>query len=163
MSGRRYPTNPILGVGAIVVGPEGVLMGTRDKDPAKGQLSIPGGIVELGETQEEAAVREVLEETGVTCEVLRFVTTADLISHDSSGRVEYHFVLNHYLCRAITSETTPESPETKVGWLHPDLLDTVEMPPRIRNLLMGVMEDILRIMNSYDGDGSSQDTNWGKS
>ncbi|MFX0044505.1 MAG: NUDIX hydrolase [Candidatus Hermodarchaeota archaeon] len=146
MSDRKFPTSPILGVGAIVVGPEGVLMGTRDKDPAKGQLSIPGGVVELGETQEEAVAREVLEETGVACEVLHFVNTADLITHDSDGRVEYHFVLNHYLCRATTSETTPESPDTEVKWVHPGMLEELQMPPRVRRLLLDMKEDILSLM-----------------
>ncbi|UCH04980.1 MAG: NUDIX domain-containing protein [Candidatus Thorarchaeota archaeon] len=146
MSDRKYPTSPILGVGAIVVGPEGVLMGTRDKDPGKGLLSIPGGAVEVGETQEEAAAREVLEETGVTCQVLQFVSTADLISLDSQRRVEYHFVLNHYLCRATTSETTPESPDTEVMWVHPNMIEEMDLPPRIRDLLLGVKEDILSLM-----------------
>lgn len=148
MSNRRYPTSPILGVGAIVVGPLGVLMGTRDKDPGKGLLSIPGGAVEVGETQEEAAAREVLEETGVACEVLRFVSTADLISHDADGRVEYHFVLNQYLCRATSSETTPESPETEVRWVHPDLLETIEIPSRIRSLLVSIIGNIYQLMKS---------------
>jgi len=148
MSDRRYPTSPILGVGAIVVGFQGVLMGTRDKDPGKGLLSIPGGAVEVGETQEGAAAREVLEETGVVCEVLRFVSTADLISRDADGRVEYHFVLNHYLCRAISSETTPEGPETEVRWVHPDLLETIEIPPRIRSLLADNIGNILHLMKS---------------
>ncbi len=148
MSERRYPTSPILGIGAIVVGPQGVLMGTRDKDPAKGALSIPGGVVEVGETQEEAVAREVLEETGVACEVLRFVTTADLISRDANGRVEYHFVLNHYLCRAVTSETTPESPDAEVKWVHPDLLETIDIPARIKSLLVGSIRDIHHLMNS---------------
>ncbi len=88
MSDRRYPSIPILGVGAIVVGKDGVLLGRRDKDPGKGLLSIPGGAVETGETQEQAVKREVLEETGVECDVLRFVSTADLITLDTNGKVE---------------------------------------------------------------------------
>jgi len=148
MNDRRYPSSPILGVGAIVVGASGVLMGTRDKDPGRGLLSIPGGAVDVGETQEDAVVREVLEETGVSCKVLRFVSTADLITHASDGRVEFHFVLNHYLCRATTSKTTPESPETKVCWVHPDMLEGREIPPRIRNLLVGIIGDIRQLMKS---------------
>ncbi|MFW9799540.1 MAG: NUDIX hydrolase [Candidatus Thorarchaeota archaeon] len=148
MSERRYPSSPILGVGAIVVGPEGILLGRRDKDPGKGLLSIPGGAVEVGETQEHAVTREVFEETGVECDVLRFVSTADLISLDSNGKVEYHFVLNHYLCHATTLNLVPESPEYDVMWAHPDKVEQLGLHPRIKNLLDSVYEDTLLLMNS---------------
>ncbi|MHA2004831.1 MAG: NUDIX domain-containing protein, partial [Candidatus Thorarchaeota archaeon] len=65
MTSRRYPKYPIPGVGGIVVGPEGILLVVRDKEPAKGRLSFPGGGVDVGETQEQAVVREVREETGI--------------------------------------------------------------------------------------------------
>ena len=76
-----------------------MLLARRDKDPGEGLWSIPGGGVELGETQEEAAVRETKEETGVDCDVIEYVGTADLVTKDSSGRVQYHFILNHFLAR----------------------------------------------------------------
>ncbi|MFW9888521.1 MAG: NUDIX domain-containing protein, partial [Candidatus Thorarchaeota archaeon] len=67
LANRRYPKFPIPGVAAIVAGPEGVLLVVRDREPAKGRLSFPGGGVEIGETQEEAVLREVREETGIDC------------------------------------------------------------------------------------------------
>ena len=82
MDGRRYPQHPIPGVGAIVVSNEGVLLARRDKEPATGLWSIPGGAVEPGETQKESVVREVLEETGIRCEVIKLVNTFDLITLD---------------------------------------------------------------------------------
>ncbi|MFQ5832031.1 MAG: NUDIX hydrolase [Candidatus Thorarchaeota archaeon] len=148
MSDRRYPSSPIIGVGAIVVGQEGVLLGRRDKDPGKGVLSIPGGAVEIGETQEQAVKREVLEETGVECEVLRFVSTADLITLDSNGKVEYHFVLNHYLCRASSFYLVPEHEDAEVIWAHPDAIETLGLHPRIKSLLDSVAEDVLLLMRS---------------
>ena len=122
MNDRRYPKHPIPGVGVIVVGPQGVLLARRDKSPGEGLWSIPGGCVELGETQETSAVREVEEETGVECEIIEFVNTADLITRDKSGEVEFHFLLNHFLARALSEDTRPETDDGEVGWFHPDNL-----------------------------------------
>jgi len=142
LSARRYPAFPIPGVGAVVLGSEGVLLVRRDKDPGKGLWSIPGGGVEVGETQADAVIREVQEETGIECEVVELVSTADVILHDSEGRVEFHYLLNHYLTRAVGGEIKQESVEAEVSWFNLDELPEEEMPPQIirviqdaRNLL----------------------------
>ena len=142
---RRYPSHPIPGVGAIVVGPAGLLLVRRDKDPGKGLWSIPGGAIELGETQNDAVVREVMEETGVQCVVLELVSTADLVTLDSEGRIEYHYLLNHYLARGLTMETQPETPVAEVTWFPLDSLPVGEMPIRILDLLESVHERMLSL------------------
>ncbi|KXH73843.1 MAG: hypothetical protein AM326_10325 [Candidatus Thorarchaeota archaeon SMTZ-45] len=147
MNERRYPSIPIPGVGAIVVGQKGVLLARRDKDPGKGLWSIPGGGVELGETQEASVIREVEEETGVECEVVDFVSTADLITRDSSGAVEFHFLLNHFLARAITEKIRSETEEGEVNWFHPDSLPDDMASQRIVDLIQSVHDRILVIMN----------------
>jgi ADP-ribose pyrophosphatase YjhB (NUDIX family) len=151
MSKRRYPCFPIPGVGAIVVGSKGVLLVRRDKDPGKGLWSIPGGGVEIGETQEESVVREVNEEAGVQCEIIDLVSTADLITPDESERIEFHYVLNHYLARALTETTTPETPEAEVGWFHPDELPDDMASLRITELILSVKDRILEIKAEFDG------------
>ncbi len=150
MNERRYPRFPIPGVGAIVVGSKGVLLVRRDKDPGKGLWSIPGGGVETGETQEDSVIREVAEETGVQCEIVDFVSTLDLITPDESGRIEFHYLLNHYLARAMTETTKPETPEAEVGWFHPDNLPLDIASPRITKLILSVKERIIKIMNEFD-------------
>ncbi len=142
---RKYPSHPIPGVGAIVVGSAGLLLVRRDKDPGIGLWSIPGGAVELGETQKEAVVREVMEETGVQCEVLELVSTADLVTLDSEERVEYHYLLNHYLARGLTMETRSETPAAEVTWFPLDSLPVGEMPIRILDLLESVHERMLSL------------------
>jgi len=142
---RRYPSHPIPGVGAIVVGPAGLLLLRRDKEPGKGLWSIPGGAVELGETQKEAVVREVMEETGVQCVVLELVSTADLVTLDSEGRVKYHYLLNHYLARGLTMETRPETPAAEVTWFPLDSLPVGEMPIQILGLLEKSRERMLSL------------------
>ena len=146
MNERRYPQFPIPGVGAIVVGAKGVLLVRRDKEPGKGLWSIPGGGVEIGETQEESVFREVEEETGIQCEVLDFVSTVDLITPDESGQIEFHYLLNHYLARALTETTKPETPEAEVGWFHPDDLPKDMANPRITELILSVRDEILSLI-----------------
>ncbi len=147
MNDRRYPKHPIPGVGAIVVSPKGVLLATRDKDPGKGLWSLPGGGVELGETQETTVIREVEEETGVQCEIVDFVSTADVVTRDTSGQVEFHFLLNHYLARALTQKTRPETEDGEVDWFHPDNLPTDMANQRIVDIILSVRAKILGLMN----------------
>jgi 8-oxo-dGTP diphosphatase len=148
MEDRRYPQFPIPGVGAIVVGHKGILLARRDKPPRTGFWSFPGGGVEVGETQEEAVVREVAEETGVTCEVVEFVTTFDLIMKDSSGGIEFHFLLNYYLANALTEHTRPEFDGGEVGWFHPDRLPGDMADQKLIDILLSVRKRILELMNA---------------
>ncbi|RDE16138.1 MAG: NUDIX hydrolase [Candidatus Thorarchaeota archaeon] len=142
MDDRRYPLHPILGVGGIVVGRQGVLLVKRHKEPGKGTWSLPGGAVEIGETQEQALIREVREETGTESKPIRLVGTADIILPDSAGLIEYHFVVNQYLVRALTEDTKPEVPEAQVGWFQPGALPKGKMNPGVADLLES-MNDIV--------------------
>ena len=147
MSERRYPHHPIPGVGAIVVSSKGILLARRDKPPGEGLWSIPGGGVEIGETQKESVFREVLEETGIECEVLDLVSTDDLITLDDTGTVEFHFLLNHYLARAITKVTRPEFPNGEVAWFHPDNLPEDMVNQKVVDLLDTLKDAILELMH----------------
>lgn len=153
MSSRRYPSHPVPGVGGIVVGSKGVLLTRRDKAPGEGLWSFPGGAVELGESLEDAIVREVKEETDIDCQVVDLLTTADLITRDSSGRVEYHFILNHYLARALSEETAPETPKGEVGWFHPDQLPSDIVSSRVTDLILSERKRIFDIMQSQGNTG----------
>jgi ADP-ribose pyrophosphatase YjhB (NUDIX family) len=91
-------------VGAVIVaarasGEPVVLLIRRGQEPLKGEWSLPGGAVELGETLEDAIRREVLEETGLAVEVVDVVKAFDRIARDGGGRVRYHYVLVDFLCR----------------------------------------------------------------
>ena len=147
MDNRRYPSHPIPGVGAIVVSKKGILLARRDKAPGTGLWSIPGGAVENGETQKDSVYREVLEETGIECEVITFVSTADLITLDDSNRVEFHFLLNHYLARAIGGELKPEFPDGEVGWFHPDNLPDDMANQELVDMIASVKDQIHKLMH----------------
>ena len=100
MSQRQYPDRPIVGVGAVVVVEDKVVLIRRRFEPLKGQWSLPGGAVELGETLESSIAREIQEETGLDVEVGPVVEVFDRIMTDDEQRVQYHYVLVDYLCWA---------------------------------------------------------------
>ena len=95
---RQYPDRPFVGVGAVIVHDERVVLIKRRHEPLAGQWSLPGGAVEVGETLESCVAREMLEETGLEIEVGPVIEVFDRITKDDDGRVRYHYVLVDYLC-----------------------------------------------------------------
>ena len=95
---REYPERPIVGVGAVIVDEGKVVLVRRKNEPLQGQWSLPGGMVEIGETLESALAREMLEETGLTVNVGPVVEVFDRITRDERSRVRYHYVLIDYVC-----------------------------------------------------------------
>ncbi len=98
MSRREYPDRPFVGVGAVIVDDGRVVLVKRGMPPLKGEWSLPGGAVEIGETLEACVAREIAEETGLDVEVGPVIEVFDRITHDASGRVQFHYVLVDYLC-----------------------------------------------------------------
>ena len=96
---RDYPDRPIVGVAAVVIEDERVVLVRRGRPPAYGEWSLPGGAVEPGETLEKAVVREVEEEIGLNVDVVEVVAVLDRIFWDQEGQVQYHYVLVDFLCR----------------------------------------------------------------
>jgi 8-oxo-dGTP diphosphatase len=94
---RLYPDHPVVGVGAIIVSEGKILLEKRKNEPSRGKWSIPGGLVELGESVEQAIIREVKEETGLDVEAPRLIDVVDNISLDAKGKVKYHYVIVDYL------------------------------------------------------------------
>jgi mutator protein MutT len=114
---RAYPERPIVGVGAIVLDGNRVLLVKRAHEPLKGEWSVPGGAVEVGETLEQAIRREVLEETCLDVEVGPIVDVLDRIRYDVDGRVQFHYVLIDYLCRPLRGTVHCASDADEAAWV----------------------------------------------
>src|SRR5271155_1543557 len=98
---REYPDNPLVGVGAVIVQKNRVLLIRRATPPLLGEWSLPGGVLECGETLREAVAREAHEETGLVVETGEMLGVYERVIRNDEGRVRYHFVLIDFLCRAI--------------------------------------------------------------
>jgi 8-oxo-dGTP diphosphatase len=113
---REYPDTPLVGVGAIIVEADRVVLVKRGHEPLAGEWSIPGGVLEVGETLREAAVREALEETGLTVEVGELLGVYDRVLRDADERTLYHYVLIDFLCRRIAGELHAAGDADEAQW-----------------------------------------------
>jgi 8-oxo-dGTP diphosphatase len=121
---RDYPDRPLLGVGAIVVQEDRILLVRRANPPLQGEWSIPGGLVEIGETIKEAVIREVREETGLEIQPMKLVEVFERILRDKDARVQYHFVLIDYLCRVVSGKAQAGSDVSELAWVMVDELES---------------------------------------
>ncbi len=119
---RHYPDRPLVGVGAVIFQGEEVLLVRRGQEPAKGSWSLPGGLVEVGEGLEAAIKREVLEETGLTVEVLGITAVLERIYRDAEDNIPYHYVLIDFACDYLSGEVTPASDITAARFVSLDKL-----------------------------------------
>jgi ADP-ribose pyrophosphatase YjhB (NUDIX family) len=117
---REYPDSPLVGVGAVIIEDGRVLLVKRGHPPLEGEWSIPGGVLELGETLREAAVREAHEETCLTVEPAELLGVYDRVLRDGSGRTLYHYVLVDFLCRRIYGEAQAADDADEVRWFTPE-------------------------------------------
>jgi len=126
MDSRKYPERPIVAVGAVILDGERVLLIQRGQEPLKGEWSLPGGAVEIGEALEAALVREVREETSLDVVVGPVVDVLDSIRHDAAGGAEYHYIIIDYAChvRGGTPATAAHGTDAAdVRWVSLDELD----------------------------------------
>ncbi len=107
---------PLVGVGAIIIEGERVVLVKRAHPPIQGQWSIPGGVLEVGEMVREAALREAREETGLIVEPGELLGVYDRILYDTEQRVQYHYVLIDFLCRRVGGELRAASDAADVRW-----------------------------------------------
>lgn len=125
---RHYPDQPLVGVGAVIFKAEEVLLVRRGQEPALGVWSLPGGLVELGETLEEAIRRELQEEVGLSVNILGITAVLERVYRDQSGGIPYHYVLVDFLCDYQAGELRPGSDITAAQFISLPDLDRFDLP-----------------------------------
>ena len=113
---REFPSAPIVAIGAVIVDAGRVLLVRRGSEPLKGQWSLPGGALELGESLTAGLVREVREETGLVVEPVELIELLDRIHRDGE-RIRYHYVIADYLCRVAGGNLTAATDADEVRWV----------------------------------------------
>ena len=145
-SWREFPEKPIVGVGGVVIEDQRTLLIRRGHEPLKGQWSIPGGTLELGETLAEGTVRELEEETGLVVRVLDLIEVFERINFgrgadetwatlEEKRRPRFHFVIDDYLCERISGEAVAGGDVTEVAWAREDELDKFALTPTAKRVI----------------------------
>lgn len=132
---RRYPARPVLGVGALILDQNQVLLVERGREPLAGYWSLPGGAVETGERLEDALIREVFEETGLHVSADSIATVFERIMPDPSGTCEYHYVLIDFYCTILGGVPRPGDDSAQVKWFPLDSLAGLRMTEGTREVI----------------------------
>jgi len=142
-SWREYPERPIVGVGGVVVEEGRALLIRRGNEPLKGQWSIPGGTLELGETMMEGTARELKEETGLEVKVLEIIEVFERINfadetwttQEERRRPRFHFVIVDYLCERVSGSPLAGGDVTDVAWAGENDLERFALTPTATRVL----------------------------
>ena len=128
---REYPESPLVGVGAVIVDDHReenrVLLIRRGTAPLLGEWSLPGGVLECGETLRDAVIREAREETGLVVETDEMLGVYERLIRGDEGRVRYHYVLIDFLCRPIRGDLKAGSDAADVRWFMRDELPALNL------------------------------------
>jgi 8-oxo-dGTP diphosphatase len=119
MSNREYPDHPRVGVGAVVLRKGRVLLVRRGVEPALGLWAIPGGGLRLGETLQEGAEREILEETGIVIRAGEPVFTCDSLQRDAEGRIRFHYVIVDVKADYLSGDVKGADDALEARWVSP--------------------------------------------
>src|SRR5882724_11103475 len=124
---REFPEVPLVGVGAIIIEENRVVLVKRAHPPLQAEWSIPGGVLEIGELVREAAVREAREETGLVVEPGELLGVYDRVLRNEEKRVQYHYVLIDFLCRRVSGELLAASDAAEVRWFTREELQALNL------------------------------------
>lgn len=140
---REYPEHPLVGVGGVVVDGDRVLLIRRGSEPLKGEWSIPGGMLELGEELAAGVERELKEETGLDVEPLERILVFDRIMREGE-RVKYHYVIVDYLCRCVGGRLSPASDVVDARWVRREDLPEYHLTEMATSVITAAFEAMQR-------------------
>ncbi|MGD0071826.1 MAG: NUDIX hydrolase [Candidatus Bathyarchaeia archaeon] len=129
---RLYPDQPIVGIGAVIVSQGKIALIKRGNEPSKGKWSIPGGLVELGESLEHAVIREVKEETCLDVENPSLIDVVDNVDLDEKSKVKYHYVIIDYLVHVKNGTVQAASDAAELRWVPFDEVEKYDLTTSFR-------------------------------
>jgi len=158
MSGREFPEFPLVGVGGVVIDQDRALLVRRAREPALGEWTIPGGLLEVGETLTAAVEREIFEETGLIVRVVELIEALERIFSDSGEigpdgcgqlipsasqevsrtlgmRPRYHYVILDYLCERVSGEPTIHAEISDLAFVREEELERYALTPAATRVL----------------------------
>lgn len=144
---RLYPNRPIVGVGVVAIRDGKILLEKRKNEPGRGKWSIPGGIVELGESLEQTVIRETLEETGLSVSEPEPIDVINQVTLDENGRVKYHFVIIDYFVKLKSGTLKAASDAAELEWVAFDDVEKRDLTKSFRGFFEKNRERLER-MNS---------------
>ncbi|MCS6937274.1 MAG: NUDIX hydrolase [Candidatus Bipolaricaulota bacterium] len=139
---REYPAHPIVGVSVLVFKDNKILLVRRGHAPSQGRWSLPGGVVELGETLREAAQREIREECHIEIEIVKILDVLDRIFRDADGRVQYHYVLVALVGRYRAGELRADSDIEAAQWADVSQLARYNLMPEQQALIQRALGEL---------------------
>jgi len=137
---RKYPNRPIAAVGVLIRDKDKVLLIKRGTEPGEGLWSIPGGMIELGETAREAGKREVEEETGLRVKLDHIIDVFDRIFLDNNGVVESHYVITDFLGHPVGGVVRPTKEAKSYKWIRIDEADSFPTSDDIKRMIRNLNE-----------------------
>jgi 8-oxo-dGTP diphosphatase len=158
---REYPESPMVGVGAVIVDrhlddhcdESRVLLIRRGQPPLLGEWSLPGGLLECGETLREAVVREAREETGLVVETDEMLGVYERLIRDDEGRLRYHYVLIDFLCRPVGGDLKAGSDAADVRWFTRDELPALNLADDTNDVVLKGLARTMERRASSPGQG----------
>jgi ADP-ribose pyrophosphatase YjhB (NUDIX family) len=139
---RAYPDRPYLAVSAAIIRDGRILVARRARGPALGVWTLPGGVVEAGETLTEALVREVTEETGIAIEPVALAGHREVVVRDEGGRVSRHFVILCFASRWLEGEPRLNEELDEARWLRPAELKDLKTTDGLAEIVAAAFERI---------------------
>ena len=141
---RQYPDRPLVGVGAIIVDAGRVALVKRGQAPLLGEWSIPGGILELGETMRHGAEREALEETGLVVRATELLGVFDRVVLDEAKQCQYHYVLIDFLCERVSGDLQASGDAADARWFTPEEISMLPLPEDTAGVIRLGLEKAVR-------------------
>jgi len=150
---REYPESPLVGVGAVIVQNHRVLLIRRGQPPLLGEWSLPGGVLECGETLREAVVREAREETGLVVETGEMLGVYERLIRGDEARVRYHYVLIDFLCHPTGGDLKAGSDAAEVRWFTREELPALNLPDDTNDVVLKGLARTMERRASSPGQG----------